>query len=412
MFHLLNIPPAFPIPRLRLAAARTLAGPVALAALLLLAPAMVHAQNEVLDELSAGDEALLQQLQEAQQLEEEAARRAAEAEVTRKEEIARKRREVSEQNAALEREREERLQNALRSEISMQDEMLSRRERNESADRRDLLGAHKVDGFENTFDSKHSEPRAAPEAPEIRDLPRAIFDEKSITIAAGTDGFDNKRKLKARRLTLDADGDGKPEVVRFVERKSAAPLRHEEDRNYDGRMDAYFTFARGQLVARELDSNYDGRSDIFERYEGGRQTERSLDRDHDDVLDAFYEYDGRYLARERHDADNNGTIDLVIDYKKGHRAKAQEDTDRDGRPDTWTRYGMVDGREIVTQIEVDKSGRGFADTFEVFEPLGNKAVVSRREEDMDGDGEIDLVSIYRKGKLVRREILKPEVVPL
>ena len=33
-------------------------------------------------------------------------------------------------------------------------------------------------------------------------------------------------------------------------------------------------------------------------------------------------------------------------------------------------------------------------------------------EDLDGDGSIDLVSIYRAGKLVRREILKPEVVPL
>ncbi|MDP6977208.1 MAG: hypothetical protein QF570_01235 [Myxococcota bacterium] len=412
MFRLLQISPIRPIPRPRSSVPRPLAALHLLAALLLLAPVPVYAQGGSLDELSAGDDALLRQIEKAARLEEEAERRAAESEAARKAEVERKRREVSERNAALEREREERLQAALQNEMAMQDEMLSRRERNEAADRRDLLGAHKVEDLEGAFDSKRSAPRAAPEAPEIRDLPRAIFNEKSIRIAAGTPGFDNKRKLKAVRLSLDADSDGKPEVVRFITRKGDTPLRHEEDRNYDGRMDAYLTFVKGRLVARELDSNYDGRNDIFERYKGGRQTERSLDRDHDDVVDAFYEYDGRYLARERHDADNNGTVDLTIDYKKGRRDKAQEDTDRDGRLDTWTRYGVVDGRETVTHIEVDKNGRGFADTFEVFEPLEGRVVISRREEDMDGDGEIDLVSIYRRGKLVRREILKPEVVPL
>ena len=40
------------------------------------------------------------------------------------------------------------------------------------------------------------------------------------------------------------------------------------------------------------------------------------------------------------------------------------------------------------------------------------AVLARREEDMNGDGKIDMVSIFVHGKLVRREIFHPEVVPL
>lgn len=357
---------------------------------------------------AASDADLLRELERAKQLEAEMQRREAEAAAAREAELGRKRREVSERNSALEREREARLKQAIAQELEMQDVMLERRERNETAKSRDLLGAHHVDESA----TGRTEPRAAPPEPETRDLPRAIFDEKSVSIAAGTPGFTNERKRKAVRLSLDADRDGRPEVVRFVDRKSGAWLRQEEDRNYDGRMDTFLVYEGGKLVAREIDTNHDDEPDVFEAYAGGRQTRRSLDRDHDDVVDAFYEYEGRFLARERHDADNNGSIDLEIEYEKGLRKQAWEDSDRDGRPDMWTRYQVVDGRETVTQIEVDKTGRGFADTFETFEPLDGKAVIARREEDMDGDGEVDLVSIYRKGKLVRREILKPEVVPL
>jgi hypothetical protein len=35
-----------------------------------------------------------------------------------------------------------------------------------------------------------------------------------------------------------------------------------------------------------------------------------------------------------------------------------------------------------------------------------------REEDVTGDGKIDITSIYENGKLVRREIADPSLVPL
>ena len=176
--------------------------------------------------------------------------------------------------------------------------------------------------------------------------------------------------------------------------------------------DAFLRFDGGRLVGRNLDNNHDGRLDVFETYSAGLMATRSLDLDHDGVVDAYYTYEGRYLALERHDANNDGNIDLVIQYRAGRRVSSQEDTNRDGRTDTWIRYRLKDGFETISQIDIDRAGRGFADTFETFEARQGKAMLARRDQDLDGDGKIDLVSIYREGKLVRRNILKPEVVPL
>ena len=41
-----------------------------------------------------------------------------------------------------------------------------------------------------------------------------------------------------------------------------------------------------------------------------------------------------------------------------------------------------------------------------------EAVLAKREEDRNGDGTPDITSIYRNGKLVRREISDPALVPL
>ncbi|MFB0976138.1 MAG: hypothetical protein QMC73_00605 [Myxococcota bacterium] len=392
---------------------RVYAAAFALAAVVISSYAVVPfaaSAESSLSDLERAEADLLREIDAAQQREAETARREAARDAMRAQRIAEKQRRIAEENQARKRAKEETIQTQIAREIELQDEMLRRRDRNETAQTRDVLGAH-ADSIGGDFIGD-TQAALAPEEPELRDLPRAIFSEKSITIGANTPGFDNKKKRKLIKLTLDADGDGKPEVVRFVDRKTDVLVRQEEDRDYDGRTDSVLRFARGELAAREIDTNNDGRPDIWEQYKNGRQVERNLDRDYTGTPDAFYEFEGKYLARERHDADNDGKIDLWIKYKAGRRALSEEDRDRDGRVDSWTRYGLVDGRETVTRIELDKSGRGFADTFESFEANNGKNTIVRREEDLDGDGEIDIVSIYRLGKLVRREILKPEVVNL
>jgi hypothetical protein len=80
--------------------------------------------------------------------------------------------------------------------------------------------------------------------------------------------------------------------------------------------------------------------------------------------------------------------------------------------DMWIRYTRQGGREEVARIERDRKGRGFADTFEFFSVEAGTAVLKRREEDMNGDGEIDIVSFYEGGKLRRRQVSNPDIVPM
>jgi len=258
--------------------------------------------------------------------------------------------------------------------------------------------------------AERADPRTAPSAPRDRDLPRAIFEKELLIISEGTWG--NEDPLDVIRLNLDADRDGKPEQVRYIERRSGKIVRKEQDRDYDGTLDVWQDYEEGQLVARVIDSDGDGRPDTWEQYADGRMTSRAIDRDNDDVKDAFYRYRGDSLVEERHDSDNDGRIDRRVSYEQRRRTRAEEDRDRDGRMDTWTTYRVVNGDEVVARVERDTKGGGKPDVFETYDTQSGKAVLSKREEDVNGDGTIDVTSIYEKGKLVRREITDPSLVPL
>jgi hypothetical protein len=78
----------------------------------------------------------------------------------------------------------------------------------------------------------------------------------------------------------------------------------------------------------------------------------------------------------------------------------------------WTTYVVVDGAEIANRVEKDETGDGEPNVFETFIAKNGKPVLTKREEDKNGDGNIDITSIYKNGKLVRREISDPNMVPL
>ena len=66
---------------------------------------------------------------------------------------------------------------------------------------------------------------------------------------------------------------------------------------------------------------------------------------------------------------------------------------------------------MISHIERDSKDRGKPDVFESFDTLSGKPVISKREQDVNGNGKIDITSIYENGKLVRREILDPSLIP-
>lgn len=292
------------------------------------------------------------------------------------------------------------LQSAIEAEQQRQQDLLERMQQSEEAPPAETIQGQKL---------ASTDPREAPTAPVPRDLPVAIFDEQKVTVRAGAWG--NEHELKLLRRVLDADRDGRPELIRYVDPESGFLVRQEEDRNYDGTIDAWSDYEWNELVRRELDENGDGKPDVWETYARGRMTSREVDRDYDGVRDAFYRYQGDSLVEERYDANDDGKIDLSLFYEHRHRVRSEEDQDKDGRVDLWTTYHVVHGVELVDRIERDKKGRGFADTFETFEARDGKAVLTRREEDLNGDGKIDVTSLYRNGKLYRREIQDPSLLP-
>ncbi len=252
--------------------------------------------------------------------------------------------------------------------------------------------------------------RSAPRSPELRELPLEIFDRESTSIPAGS--WAGPKKLKVVRLSLDADGDGRPELVRYQDPESKLLLRQEQDRNFDGVTDSWSHYEWGEIVARVLDSNDDGNPDVWEQYSKGRMSSRETDRDDDGVRDAFYHYLEDSLEEERHDSNNDGQIDLVILYEDRLRVSAEEDRDTNGGMDTWTTYVVRDGREVVSRIERDELGKGSVTIVEVFDTSTGEAVISRKDEDVNGDGQVDVVSFYEAGRLVRREISDPALIEL
>ncbi len=247
-------------------------------------------------------------------------------------------------------------------------------------------------------------------APEDRALPEGLFQIDRITIPPGE--WQNARELDVERRTLDADRDGRPEEVRYLDPATGKLLRAEQDLDYDGRIDAWKTYTDGRLAVRVLDQDGDGRSDAWERYEDGRLVQSTLDRNHDGVRDLFLRYKGPVLAERLEDANDDGTIDRVVTYADKRRVKSEEDLSLNGSVDTWTTYAVVDGREVVSRVERDTHDDGKPDVVEIYETKGGETRIVRREEDLNRDGKPDVVSVYEKGRLVQRAISDEALAPL
>jgi hypothetical protein len=252
---------------------------------------------------------------------------------------------------------------------------------------------------------RRADPRIAPRAPVDRDLPVAIFDSEEIEVPPGT--FGNSDPMIVIKRSLDADRDGKPEQIRYVDKATGEMIRKEADRDYDGTLDTWQTYSGNSLDERTLDTNNDGRVDIWERYWGGRMVERVIDRNGNGGKDAFYTFSEGSLVEERHDRNDDGQSDLIITYQSRHKTRSREDRSRDGQIDTWTTYAVIDGKELPAVIKRDSTGSGEIDIIETFETSSGKPILLKREEDTNADGTIDVTSSYRNGKLYRRELADP-----
>jgi hypothetical protein len=143
----------------------------------------------------------------------------------------------------------------------------------------------------------------------------------------------------------------------------------------------YFPAASDAPVLREDDTDGDRRADRWIAYEGGAR-------------------------REIYEATGSGqpTLRLVFDAGGARLERVELDDDADGRPERILHYraGAPSGEAS------DRDADGRLDTFDRLDAQGGVAL---REEDLDGDGVIDVRSHYERGKLVRRELSQPGLEP-
>ena len=227
----------------------------------------------------------------------------------------------------------------------------------------------------------------APAAPPLPDLDPAQLVSETTTVPAGS--WDNAEDLAVVRKSLDRDGNGRPEEVRYYDVATSALLRREEDRDLDGNTDTWSRYENAALVGRVLDTDADGRPDEWETYASGQMTLREVDGDDDGKRDAVYRYRYDSLVEVRRDTDGDGAIDHVEMFERRVRVRAIDDANRDERMDTWTTYEVVAGQEVVVRIERDPKGIGRPTVFESYRAAPGAPVMVKLEQDLDGDGKID-----------------------
>ena len=257
---------------------------------------------------------------------------------------------------------------------------------------------------------------------------------------------DTRRSLAlAREIAARQDAHGDPDSLdpRFspAQRAAAEVALERERRRREDLLSALAVLdedryapradALGGLRPARIRNPEDFGPTLARRMSGSRVEGRAAYAPDGSVLARYYFAPGSAapLLREE-DTDGDGAADRWIAYRDGARGEIYEDGRGRGRPDL--RLVFAAGGDPLERIEVDLHGderpdRVFryrngrlesedSDTdgdgrLDRFDQIGRDGRVDVREEDLDGDGAIDVKSVYRAGKLVRREISSPEHLP-
>ncbi len=149
----------------------------------------------------------------------------------------------------------------------------------------------------------------------------------------------------------------------------------------DGRPLARYFFAVGGREPALLEEASGAQADRWTAFRGKRRDTIWEDRNGDGRWDVriVFAADGISLGRIEIDSSGNGRADRIFGYEDGRLVSETQDT----------------------------TGNGQLDRFEHFDETGALAL---REEDVNGDDQIDVRTAYREGRIVRREILNPEAI--
>ena len=88
-----------------------------------------------------------------------------------------------------------------------------------------------------------------------------------VFAALRVEALDTDKDGKPERSEVDRNGDGVPDLVRFL--KEGKPEREQADLNFDGKLDAWSYYKEGVKDFMIMDKNYDGRPDAWFYYGQG-----------------------------------------------------------------------------------------------------------------------------------------------
>jgi antitoxin component YwqK of YwqJK toxin-antitoxin module len=210
------------------------------------------------------------------------------------------------------------------------------------------------------------------------------------------------------RKERDVNGDGKADLLRYFDEMGRF-VRQEEDSRLTGRIDAWSFYENGRLLRKESDTNGDGRVDLWAFYDDkGELIRTEADQNQDGHRELVSLYVHGEMVEEQHFRRGLDTPRMIITYVKGQPTRKAEDTDGDRRMDRVTEY---DAKGRTTKISQDPGKREFPTLFAYYQPETGKLL--REEEDLNGDGRIDVVSYFERGRLIRREFFDlPEIASL
>jgi antitoxin component YwqK of YwqJK toxin-antitoxin module len=203
------------------------------------------------------------------------------------------------------------------------------------------------------------------------------------------------------RKERDVNGDGKPDILQYYN-GTGRLTRQEEDSRLSGRLDTWTFYEEGGAIRKESDTDGDGKVDLWAVYDGkedqGHLIRTEADTNRDGHRDRVTLYAKGEVVQEQQYSPGLEKPRAVIAHASGQPARKEEDTDGDGRMDRLTEY---DGSGRVTKVSRNPVKSGSYALVAYYESKTGE--ILREEEDLNGDGTIDIISYYQQGRLARRE---------
>ena len=258
-------------------------------------------------------------------------------------------------------------------------------------------------------DGRARDARGAPPAPRAGAIcPAAIFEEEPAQgrrRARGATSADRREAALARRRPRRRPGADP--LPRPEDRRPPVQGRGPRLRRADGRVDA--------LRRRHRRSRSSATTTATARSTSGRSTAATAAWSRARST-ATATAEGRVLRVRRRlarrasatTATRTARSNASSSTRTASLSRAEEDLDHDGTIDTWTYF---DGRRPGDRRAGREGHRKATASPTSSRPTsqhGDKTVLAKREEDKNGDGKIDVVSIYENGKLKQRQINDPD----